>query len=1175
MEVIIKHDPNTKVTYMTINGFNVSMVPESYGYGKIKRMLEKKTPIADWVGANGDWGGILNEVVQACNICQIEFLFTGSRKDFEILKNSCEKQNNERAMHCDISYELECEITDPNEISTKVDSTPETKIIVTATMSSGKSTLINALVGEKVKKISMEVCTAKVSYIHNAIRDSIESEKANCSKVNSVPEVNGQTMSEEEPTDIYIEFNSLFANDKPLCLIDTPGVDASEKLDSRHKQITYQELLKEDFDKIVDVIASDNIGTDSEIDHLKWISKNIGDKEIVFVLNKVDMYSPEDDDIDNCVEKLRNELVGLGFDNPVICPVSAQFGYLLKRKMSGDELSKRENRDYSLMLCSFEDAFYDMTRFYDDKDSSDIEPYDMTMYKKSGMYYLEKTLFSALEDNKMKEVFIKYNPYKLETEFTVDGEQLAENSRIGEKIVPGSRLQDWIEELPKLLVEEYNDKLIKIIFHGTTPDFEDVEEVFTNAEANGEISDYTLKHIPAKETSDKIPLIASVFKEIQNGPFDELRDPEVIDAFNKANGGEFEVCVVATMSAGKSTLINAMLGAKLMPSKQEACTAVITRIKDVDDSKTWKADVYNKDAQRIKTFTDLNYADMTALNADKDVSEIRISGNIPFVRSDDTSLVLIDTPGPNNARNPEHRKVQSEFLSKSSKSLVLYIMTGTFGNNDDNELLKRVAESMAVEGKQSKDRFIFVVNKMDDRNVEDDGEIDDTLERVRDYLKGHGIANPNVFPAAALPALNIRRLLNGEKLKSAIARDTETSIETLNDSEFHLEEHTPLPGNLKKEIKNELEAAERSDDEKIQALIHSGIPSIEASIRQYVEKYAKTAKITNIVNTFMHKLESLGCMEKLKKELATDCGKREEIINAIGAIRCKIDNANEVKKFEAEVQKARKKMDEEADKAINGILKKYQDKIIEFIVSYSSKLNTRAKDDVQPLKIDFDKAEEFVETIRKLVETLSPDFEVDLNGVIEDTIVKVGNDLIEAYKKKVDSLAEEIGFNGEKIKIDPLSILNGSIPNFNDSLKDQLKHKEKVEDGKEWVENTDKKWYKPWTWFQEKGYFRTKYRDEEFIYFAELSEELQIPIRRNIYENGKQAKELASSKAEDIIVLFKNEFKKIDGILKNKLDELENYANNEEAIADKIKDTEEKIKWLDGLKEKVNSILEL
>ena len=1174
MEVVIKHDPNTKVTYMTINGFNVSMVSESYGYGKINRMLEKKTPIADWAGANGDWTGILNEIVSACNVRQILFLFTGSRKDFEILKNSCEKQNIERAIYCDISYEFEYEIADQSEIHKKVDNTQETQIIVTANMSSGKSTLINALVGKKVKKTSMEVCTAKVSYIHNALCDNIESEVTSCSEANSESEINGHISPKDEPTDIYVRFNSQFADDKPICLIDTPGVDASESLDFRHKQITYQELLKNDFDKIVYVISSDNTGTDSEIDHLRWVSKNIGDKDIIFVLNKVDMYSPEDDDIDDCVEKLRTELVGLGFDDPAICPVSAQFGYLLKRKMSGCELSKDEERNYLQKSISFNDSFYDMTRFYTDDDSSDIESYEM-MYKQSGMYYLEKTLFSALEDNKMKAVFIKYNPYKLETEFTVDGEKLAENSRIGEKIVPGSRLQDWIEELPELLVEEYNDKSIRIVFHGTALDYEDIKEVFANAEDNGKISDYTLEHIPAKETSDKIPLIGSVFKEIQSGPFDELRDPEVIDAFNKANGGEFEVCVVATMSAGKSTLINAMLGAKLMPSKQEACTAVITRIKDVDDSKTWKADVYNKDAQRIKTFTDLNYADMTALNADKDVSEIRISGNIPFVRSDDTSLVLIDTPGPNNARNPEHRKVQSEFLSKSSKSLVLYIMTGTFGNNDDNELLKRVAESMAVEGKQSKDRFIFVVNKMDDRNVEDDGEIDDTLERVRDYLKGHGIANPNVFPAAALPALNIRRLLKGEKLIRAIARDAEKSIETLNDSEFHLEEHTPLPGNLKKEIENELEVAERSDDEKTQALIHSGIPSIEASIRQYVEKYAKTAKITNIVNTFMHKLESLGCMENLKKELATDCEKREKIIKAIGEIRCKIDNANEAKKFEAEVQKAQVNMLNEAEKAIKAILKKYQDKIIEFIDQYRCKLNKSNNDDVQPLKIDFDQAEEFVETIRKLVETLSPDFEVDLNDVIEDTIVKVGNDLIEAYKKKIDSLAEEIGFNGEKIKIDPLSILNGSIPNFNDSLKDQLKHKEKVKDGEEWVENTDKKWYKPWTWFQEKGYFRTKYRDEEFIYFSELSEELQIPIQDNIYENGEQAVKLAISKSEEIIELFNNEFEKIDGILKNKLDELENYANNEEAIADKIKDTEEKIKWIDNLKKKVNSILEL
>ena len=45
----------------------------------------------------------------------------------------------------------------------------------------------------------------------------------------------------------------------------------------------------------------------------------------------------------------------------------------------------------------------------------------------------------------MKKVFIKYNPYNLETEITVDDQKLAQNSKLGEKAAaPDSRLQDWV-----------------------------------------------------------------------------------------------------------------------------------------------------------------------------------------------------------------------------------------------------------------------------------------------------------------------------------------------------------------------------------------------------------------------------------------------------------------------------------------------------------------------------------------------------------------------------------------------------------------------------------------------------------------------------------------------------------------------------------------------------------
>jgi hypothetical protein len=177
-----------------------------------------------------------------------------------------------------------------------------------------------------------------------------------------------------------------------------------------------------------------------------------------------------------------------------------------------------------------------------------------------------------------------------------------------------------------------------------------------------------------------------------------------------------------------------MLGTKLMPSKQEACTAIITRIKDCKEDDSFRAEVYNSGDELLETQKNLTLPVMERLNSDEAVSEIKVFGDIPFVSSEDVSLVLIDTPGPNNSRDKNHLKVQNEFLAQSSKALVLYIMTGEFGTDDDNTLLKRVAGSMAVGGKQSKDRFIFVVNKLDGRKKED-GDIDQTLERIRSYLK--------------------------------------------------------------------------------------------------------------------------------------------------------------------------------------------------------------------------------------------------------------------------------------------------------------------------------------------------------------------------------------------------------------------------------------------------------
>ena len=353
----------------------------------------------------------------------------------------------------------------------------------------------------------------------------------------------------------------------------------------------------------------------------------------------------------------------------------------------------------------------------------------------------------------MKKIFIKYNPYQVTTEITIDDNPLKKNSRLN---FGDRRLQEWVDDLPSILFEECNTRDFDITFHGTIPDYEDI--VAMAEEAKAKDINITVSHIPAKEVKDKETAIQEIFDIIQEGPFEELKKPDVIRAFELAKSSDFEVNVVATMSAGKSTLINSLLGQKLMPAKQEACTATITEIKD-NDADHFNARVYDKDGNLIESLDELTYSIMERLNSNPMVSKIRMEGNIPFVTSEDVALVLVDTPGPNNSRDPEHRAATYRMLSESSKTVVLYIMNATqLAVDDDNNLLSHVAESMKVGGKQSRDRFIFVVNKLDDFKKGEDS-IDAALQKVRDYLADNGIENPNIYPASALTALNIRTIL--------------------------------------------------------------------------------------------------------------------------------------------------------------------------------------------------------------------------------------------------------------------------------------------------------------------------------------------------------------------------------------------------------------------------------
>ena len=684
-----------------------------------------------------------------------------------------------------------------------------------------------------------------------------------------------------------------------------------------------------------------------------------------------------------------------------------------------------------------------------------------------------------------------------------------------------------------------------------------MEAMAKEAEAKG--IHIELEHIPAKEIGDKEVAIQEVFDEIQNGPFNELRQPDVIKAFDLAKSKDFEVNVVATMSAGKSTLINSLLRQKLMPAKQEACTATITKIKD-NDADCFMAKVYDKDGTLIQTHAELTYETMEQLNANPSVSRIQVEGNIPFVTADDVSLVLVDTPGPNNSRDPEHKAATYRMLSESSKPLVLYIMNATqLAVNDDYNLLSHVAESMKVGGKQSRDRFIFVVNKLDDFKKGEDS-VEAAITKVRDYLKDNGIENPNIYPASALTALNIRTILaNSDDDNDDDVYEAKGKVRKFNrNEEMHFEKYAPLTPSMRGEVEDMLAKAVAEGDDNQQALIHAGIVPIEAAIRMYVQKYAKTAKIKNIVDTFIKKLESTQSFEKTKQEIATNRDEQKEILAQIDVIKKKLASGEDAKKFKTQIEQIN--YDKEISKLAQSVIVAAQKKITKQLSSTDAKLSKRD-------------AESICQVFAKFAEGLQAEVQVKLENLISNHVKKNAEDLLEQYKKKIAELAQDVKVGS--VELNPFELMQGDIISDTSALISKMTKSEKVKVGEEWIANTDKKWYKPWTWFQEKGHYKEIYEDKEYVDGTELAQKFFAPIQELLYENSESAVEYAKKQTALIKKEFAKKFDELDAVLQSKLKELEICAKDNENIEARIKETQERLDWLEKIQNKVNGILEI
>ncbi|WP_273525229.1 dynamin family protein [Mailhella massiliensis] len=264
--------------------------------------------------------------------------------------------------------------------------------VITATVSSGKSTLINALTGKKLTKTANEICTGAVCHIYAKPFEDCRIHLADSNGFDfDISEKELSSISRTEPFSVAAYFHLCSGQTERLCLIDTPGVDAV--FHEKHLEMTRECLLSSQGEALLCVLDSCGLSTNATWTHLNWISKNLKKQTVIFIVNKTDKLHPEDDDLSASLDALRQDLISLGWETPTICPVSAYFSFLLKRKERGIALSEDEQDDYELLSRKFSRGQYDLTRYYDKKIKHQQTDSDFIRLSKAcGIYGLEQTL---------------------------------------------------------------------------------------------------------------------------------------------------------------------------------------------------------------------------------------------------------------------------------------------------------------------------------------------------------------------------------------------------------------------------------------------------------------------------------------------------------------------------------------------------------------------------------------------------------------------------------------------------------------------------------------------------------------------------------------------------------------------------------------------------------------
>jgi len=788
----------------------------------------------------------------------------------------------------------------------------------------------------------------------------------------------------------------------------------------------------------------------------------------------------------------------------------------------------------------------------------------------------------------MVKVELNYNPYTVKTEVVLNGKP------IEEKVSPltyvmNKRLQEWIEPKGswpgffKALRNSSGEKQVEIEFVGTFSDFEDLayaKDKFGDCFEKVELVHKNRETAKDADPYQKMVKLRELYQKLQDGPIEEFKTEDIQRNFDTAVNSDFRIVIVAPMSSGKSTLINAIIGRDMLPAVNQATTAVITEIRDNDQFEDFIVNASDKYGNSVAQNQKATKKLISELNYKKDPNDpegkealihlVQIEGPIPNLPSDMLNTVFVDTPGGNNSQNTEHEEMMDEAINDENKSLILYVFNGAqLGTNDSNIILQKIANAMqnSTNGKQSRDRFLFVANRMDEFDVSEEPYEEVIENTILPQLASNGITEPNLFLASAQTTKLIRMITSGEELSEKEEEDLETLVKRFNRSTRMLPKYASLNSTDKDKLiedaekymtaGKEAESIKEAERNKYRAAeINSGIPAIELAIKEYLQKYAIAIKIKTVHDTFMKKVIERNMVDNCEAEWAKSQESFDAVKKELQEKRNKCNHSEKLQEFRSKVDTI--KLDVKPIKAEQAKVNRKIDRLVE-----------SAKD-----KVKFEEAEYILTLFKHNLEDIGEDAQVALDNALNNGVRQTCQSIVEEYADYIRELDSDGAFSIGSYDIKQTKGFEAfNLIKAEDMLQDsKYVTEEEVRVGSRTV--------------KKKGFFAAiarifgggyetvgVYEDQKFVALKQLIQDQVTEVQHSFDKEMNDAVKDTEKKVELLKNATMSKLEGLDKLVADLIAEIDRMLISQDELKAKVEANAEKAKWIKDFIAQVEDLL--